>query len=35
MPIGGFRQSGLGREHGIEGFEEFLETKVIGVPAGS
>jgi len=33
VPFGGYRQSGLGREHGIEGFEEFLETKSIGVPA--
>ncbi|WP_132472171.1 aldehyde dehydrogenase family protein [Rhodococcus sp. SMB37] len=33
VPFGGYRQSGLGREHGVEGFEEFLETKSIGVPA--
>lgn len=26
-PMGGYRQSGLGREHGIFGFEEFLEIK--------
>ena len=31
VPSGGFKQSGLGRESGIEGFEEFLETKVIAV----
>ncbi len=29
MPFGGYRQSGLGREMGLAGFEEFLETKVI------
>ncbi|HTK64643.1 MAG TPA: aldehyde dehydrogenase family protein [Pseudonocardia sp.] len=32
-PVGGYRQSGLGREHGIAGFEEFLETKSMGFPA--
>jgi aldehyde dehydrogenase (NAD+) len=32
-PVGGYRQSGLGQEHGVAGFEEFLESKSIGVPA--
>ncbi|MFP6641281.1 MAG: aldehyde dehydrogenase family protein, partial [Myxococcota bacterium] len=32
-PFGGYRQSGVGRENGVAGFEEYLETKVIGVPA--
>lgn len=32
-PFGGYRQSGVGRENGREGFEEYLETKVIAVPA--
>lgn len=32
-PFGGYRQSGVGREMGIEGFEEYLETKTIGIPA--
>ena len=27
--IGGYRQSGLGPENGIPGFESFLETKTI------
>ncbi len=31
-PFGGTKQSGLGREHGIEGFEEYLQTKTIGLP---
>jgi aldehyde dehydrogenase (NAD+) len=34
-PVGGYRRSGFGREHGVEGFEEFLEVKAIGLPAGS
>jgi acyl-CoA reductase-like NAD-dependent aldehyde dehydrogenase len=29
LPYGGFRQSGIGREGGIEGLESFLETKTI------
>jgi len=28
-PFGGYKQSGNGREGGIEGFEEFLETKAV------
>ena len=31
-PFGGYRQSGVGRENGELGFEEYLETKVIGLP---
>ncbi|MDR6860477.1 aldehyde dehydrogenase family protein [Variovorax guangxiensis] len=29
MPVGGFKQSGIGREMGPEGLDEFLETKSI------
>ena len=32
VPFGGFRQSGLGRENGVEGFEEYLEVKAMGLP---
>jgi aldehyde dehydrogenase (NAD+) len=34
-PFGGYRQSGVGRENGVPGFEEYLETKVIGLPGSS
>jgi aldehyde dehydrogenase (NAD+) len=33
IPFGGYKQSGVGREFGVQGFEEFLETKAIGLPA--
>lgn len=32
-PFGGYKQSGLGREMGREGFEEYLETKTIALEA--
>jgi aldehyde dehydrogenase (NAD+) len=31
-PFGGYKQSGVGRENGRMGFEEYLETKVIALP---
>jgi aldehyde dehydrogenase (NAD+) len=33
MPFGGYKQSGIGREMGIAGFEEYLEIKAIAEPA--
>jgi acyl-CoA reductase-like NAD-dependent aldehyde dehydrogenase len=32
QPFGGYKQSGLGREGGLEGFHEFFETKLIQLP---
>ena len=33
MPFGGYKQSGIGREMGLAGFEEYLETKAIATAA--
>ncbi|HEY0903625.1 MAG TPA: aldehyde dehydrogenase [Marmoricola sp.] len=32
-PFGGYKQSGIGREMGVAGFEEYLQTKTIAFPA--
>lgn len=32
-PFGGYRQSGIGRELGEEGLEEYLEIKTVALPA--
>src|SRR5262245_482698 len=31
LPFGGYKVSGVGREWGVEGIEEYLETKAIGI----
>ena len=33
LPFGGYKQSGIGRAWGVEGIEEYLETKTIGYRA--
>ena len=33
VPFGGYKQSGIGREMGVAGFEEYLEMKTIAEPA--
>jgi aldehyde dehydrogenase (NAD+) len=35
VPFGGFKQSGIGREMGVAGFEEYTEIQSIAVPAGA
>lgn len=35
MPLGGYKQSGVGREHGHEGLDGFLETKSIHIKLGT
>ena len=32
-PFGGYKHSGIGREMGVAGFEEYLETKLVAEPA--
>ena len=34
-PFGGYKQSGNGREVGVAGFSEYLETKVIATAVGT
>ncbi|OBG92453.1 aldehyde dehydrogenase [Mycobacterium sp. E136] len=34
-PFGGYKMSGIGRQNGIEGFEQHLQTKTIGYPLES
>ena len=31
VPYGGFKQSGIGRENGLEGMDEYLQTKSVWV----
>ncbi|MCT7657124.1 aldehyde dehydrogenase family protein [Mycobacterium deserti] len=31
-PFGGYKMSGIGRQNGVEGFEQHLQTKTIGYP---
>jgi aldehyde dehydrogenase (NAD+) len=34
LPFGGFKHSGIGRQNGKSGFEQYLEVKSISYPAG-
>lgn len=33
LPFGGYKSSGIGRQNGPEGFEQYLETKSVAMPA--
>jgi aldehyde dehydrogenase (NAD+) len=33
-PYGGYKTSGVGRQNGVEGFEQYLETKAVAWPSG-
>ena len=35
LPFGGFKQSGIGREGGVEGLLPYLETKVMQIESGA
>jgi aldehyde dehydrogenase (NAD+) len=34
VPFGGYKDSGVGRQNGVAGFEQYLETKAVAWPAG-
>jgi aldehyde dehydrogenase (NAD+) len=34
MPFGGYKFSGIGRQNGVAGFEQYLETKAVAWPTG-
>jgi aldehyde dehydrogenase (NAD+) len=33
LPFGGYKESGVGRQNGLAGFEQYLETKSLAWPA--
>jgi aldehyde dehydrogenase (NAD+) len=35
MPFGGYKHSGIGRQNGVAGFEQYLETKAVAWPAAA
>jgi acyl-CoA reductase-like NAD-dependent aldehyde dehydrogenase len=32
VPFGGYKASGVGRQHGVAGFEQYLEVKSVAFP---
>jgi aldehyde dehydrogenase (NAD+) len=35
VPFGGYKESGFGRQNGLAGFDQYLETKSVAWPAGA
>src|SRR5262245_26450647 len=35
VPFGGFKESGLGREHGVMGVQSYMEAEVINLPVAT
>jgi aldehyde dehydrogenase (NAD+) len=35
LPFGGYKHSGIGRQNGVAGFDQYLETKAMAWPAGA
>jgi acyl-CoA reductase-like NAD-dependent aldehyde dehydrogenase len=33
-PFGGYKASGIGRQNGIAGFDQYTELKTVGYPVG-
>jgi acyl-CoA reductase-like NAD-dependent aldehyde dehydrogenase len=33
-PFGGYKQSGIGRQNGVAGFDQYTEIKTVGYPVG-
>jgi aldehyde dehydrogenase (NAD+) len=33
VPFGGFKDSGVGRQNGIQGFDQYLEVQSLALPA--
>jgi aldehyde dehydrogenase (NAD+) len=33
MPFGGYKHSGIGRQNGVPGFQQYLETKAVAWPS--
>jgi aldehyde dehydrogenase (NAD+) len=33
LPFGGYKESGIGRQNGLAGFDQYLETKALAWPA--
>ena len=34
LPFGGYKHSGIGRQNGVVGFEQYTEVKSLAWPAG-